>query len=259
MRIERVLAPNPGPFTGAGTNTWVVDGDGRVAIIDPGPVISSHADAIVERVGHRRVAAVVVTHTHEDHAPLANSLAGAFGVPALGYAAGPGFDPDDLLSDGSLVEVGGVTLEVIYTPGHSDDHLCFLTGRVLFTGDHIIGGSSVMVDEMGSYLHSLERLRKLDLDRLHPGHGEVMDEPHRVIDWYVAHRLQRESEILAEVVGGARSVAEITESVYRDVHTDLHPLAARSVVAHLRKLTADGVVRFDGRFAEPSANHRTSP
>ncbi len=253
MRIERVLAPNPGPYTGAGTNTWVLDGGDGVAVVDPGPDMASHGEAIVERVGDRDVVAVVVTHTHEDHAPLANPLARTFDAPALGYAPGPKFDPDSLLADGSLVKIGDVSLEVIHTPGHSDDHLCFLTGRVLFTGDHIIGGSSVMVEEMGSYLRSLRKVRALDVDRLHPGHGDVIHEPGELIDWYMAHRLQRESEILEVVTGGARSVAEIVEAVYRDVTTDLHPLAARSVVAHLRKLAADGVVRFDGRSTEPSA------
>lgn len=246
MRIERVLAPNPGPFTGPGTNTWIVDDEGSVVVIDPGPLDRDHERAITDAIAGRDVSAVVVTHTHIDHAPLANPLARDIAVPALGYGPGPQFVPDQKLDEGSRLEFGASSLEVVYTPGHSDDHLCFLVDRVLFTGDHIMGGSSVMVEDMGAYLRSLARVRELDLDRLYPGHGEVMDDPHRVVDWYVAHRLQREQEILTAVAGGAGTVNDIVEVVYRDVDRSLHPLAARSVIAHLRKLADEGRLGFDG-------------
>lgn len=242
MRIERVLAPNPGPYTGAGTNTWLLEAGGEVVVIDPGPRIRSHAAAIAAQLGERPARAVLVTHTHEDHAPLANPLAVELGVPTHGYAPGPEFDPDLLLADGSAVTVGGVDIEVIHTPGHSDDHLCFLVGKVLFTGDHIMGGSSVMVERMAPYLASLEKLRRLELEALHPGHGEVVDRPREVIDWYIAHRLQREQEIVGAIRTGAGTVTEIVEVVYREVDPSLHPLAATSVGAHLDKLRADGIV-----------------
>lgn len=252
MRIDRVLAPNPGPFTGPGTNTWLLDGGGEVVVIDPGPLDSGHASAILDRIGGREVGAVVVTHTHEDHAPLANPLAGDLGVPAYGYRTGPDFEPDLRLEEGSSLVVGDVEVTVVHTPGHSDDHLCFLADRVLFTGDHIMGGSSVMVEEMEPYLHSLERLRQLDLDWLYPGHGEVLDDPHGVIDWYVAHRMEREREVVRAVKeGGARSVGEIVEVVYREVDSDLHPLAARSVRAHVEKLAADDVLMLEGDRIRP--------
>lgn len=247
MKIERVLAPNPGPFTGPGTNTWLIDDGGHVAIIDPGPVSTSHFDAIASAVRGRQVAGVLVTHTHIDHAPLANPLARTLDVLAFGFEAGPEFDPDVRLGDGSTVGVGSLDLEVVHTPGHSDDHLCFLAGRVLFTGDHIMGGSSVMVERLAPYLESLERLRPLDLDRLYPGHGDVMENPAEVIDWYVAHRLERERQIIDAIAGGASTVSEIVEVVYRDVDSSLHPLAARSVTAHVDKLTADGVVIEEGQ------------
>jgi len=240
VRIERVLAPNAGPFTGPGTNTWLLESDGKVVVIDPGPVSDAHFDAILAAIGRRSVASVLVTHTHSDHAPLANPLARELHVPAYGHAAGPEFDPDLRLTEGSTVTVGGIALEVIHTPGHSDDHLCFLTGRILFTGDHIMGGSSVMVEDMGSYLRSLERLQGLDLDRLYPGHGPEIERPQEVISWYIAHRLQREQEILEAIAGGAIDVDAIVESVYRTVDPSLHPLAARSVAAHLRKLEQEG-------------------
>ncbi len=252
MRIERVLAPNPGPFTGPGTNTWIVDDDGSLVVIDPGPLDRGHERAITDAIGDRGVTAVVVTHTHVDHAPLANPLARDIAVPALGYGPGPQFAPDRQLGEGSRVEFGSATLEVVHTPGHSDDHLCFRVGRVLFTGDHIMGGSSVMVEDMGAYLRSLARVRRLDVDHLYPGHGEVMDDPHQVVDWYVAHRLQREQEILTALAGGAGTVSDIVEVVYRDVDSSLHPLAARSVAAHLGKLADEGRVSFDGTRAELS-------
>jgi glyoxylase-like metal-dependent hydrolase (beta-lactamase superfamily II) len=254
MKIERVLAPNPGPFTGPGTNTWILDGGGEVVVIDPGPVDDRHATAIVERVGERAVAAVVVTHTHEDHAPLANPLASGLGVPAYGYGPGPAFDPDLRLTDGTTLSVGDVGVEVVHTPGHADDHVCFLADRVLFTGDHIMGGSSVMVDKMVPYLHSLEKVRRLDVGWLYPGHGDVLDDPRAVIDWYQAHRQERERQVIEAVIAGANSVAEIVEVVYRDVDSSLHPLAARSVAAHVEKLVAEGAVRRVGkRLAHESA------
>lgn len=245
MRIERVLAPNPGPFTGPGTNTWVVGDSSEVVVIDPGPRNNSHADAIEAVVGDRTVAAVIVTHTHEDHAPLANPLALSVSSPALGYAPGPEFEPDTRLLEGSTVAFAGTSLDVLHTPGHSDDHLCFRLGRVLFTGDHVMGGSSVMVDDLAPYLRSLERLRTETFDRMYPGHGPEIEDPATVIDWYIAHRIQREEEILAAVIAGASSVTEIVETVYAEVDSSLHPLAARSVSAHLRKLADEARVGFD--------------
>jgi glyoxylase-like metal-dependent hydrolase (beta-lactamase superfamily II) len=241
MRIERVLANNPGPFTGPGTNTWVLDdGTGQVVIIDPGPVDSRHATSIMEIVTDRHVEAVLVTHTHSDHAPLANPLARDLGVPAVGHARGPGFEPEIRLLDGARFPVGGIDLQVVHTPGHADDHLCFRAGNALFSGDHIMGGSSVMVEDMGPYLDSLRKLRGTGLERLHPGHGEEMSEADSVIDWYLAHRLQRHEEVRAAVARGASSVADIVEVVYQDVDRALHPLAARSVQAHVTLLIAEG-------------------
>lgn len=247
MRIDRVLADNPGPFTGPGTNTWVLDdGSGAVVVIDPGPVDSRHARAIMEMVGARRVEAVLVTHTHTDHAPLANPLARDLGVPAVGHAAGPGFDPEVRLLDGARFDVGEIRLDVIHTPGHADDHLCFRAGNVLFSGDHIIGGSSVMVDDMGRYLDSLRKLKGTGLHHLYPGHGEEMSDPDGVIDWYLAHRLQRHEEILEAIAAGAASIPDIVEVVYRDVDPALHPLAARSVEAHVTLLISEGRITSQG-------------
>jgi glyoxylase-like metal-dependent hydrolase (beta-lactamase superfamily II) len=246
VKIERVLAPNPGPFTGPGTNTWVVGDATEVVVIDPGPRDTSHESEIVDTIDDRTVVAVIVTHTHSDHAPLANPLARQVDSPALGHAPGPEFDPDERLVDGSVVRFAGASLEVLHTPGHADDHLCFRLGTALFTGDHIMGGSSVMVDDLGPYMTSLRRLRRDSFTRLYPGHGPEIENPAEVIDWYIAHRLQREQEILAAVRSGADTVGAVVESVYATVDTDLHPLAARNVVAHLRKLAEEGVVEVSG-------------
>ena len=220
------------------TNTWVVGDDRTVVVLDPGPVIRSHGDQILATVGDRKVSSVIVTHTHVDHAPLANPLSGDVDAPAIGYASGPDFEPDVRVEDGSMIEVAGRQLVVVHTPGHS--------GSSLFTGDHIMGGSSVMVEDMGPYLASLDRIHHAGLERLYPGHGDVMDEPDEVISWYLAHRLERERQIVDAIAGGADSVGAVVEVVYADVDSSLYPLAARSVVAHLRKLESEGRARRTG-------------
>jgi glyoxylase-like metal-dependent hydrolase (beta-lactamase superfamily II) len=171
---------------------------------------------------------------------MANPIARNLGVPAIGYGPGPDFNPDTVLTDGSEMVVGSVTIEVVHTPGHSDDHLCFRVGDVLFSGDHIMGGSSVMVETMGPYLESLRRLKDTGLSLIHPGHGDDIADPDAVIDWYIAHRLQRHQEILESIEEGARTIDEVVEIVYAKVDSSLYPLAKRSVRAHLALLTAEG-------------------
>lgn len=244
MKVDTILAPNPGPYTGPGTNTYVLRSDDAVLIIDPGPVIEEHLQAILESVHDAGPVAVLVTHSHIDHAPLAAPLAAELGVPTLGHSPGDGFVPDERLSDGQQVLVGNDTLTVVATPGHSDDHLCFRAGDLLFTGDHIMGGSTVMVQHMGDYLRSLEKVARLAASRLLPGHGPVIDNPQEVIDYYIDHRLEREAQILAALHDGDGTVGEVVERVYADVDRELHPLAAMSVAAHLRKLDEEGRVEF---------------
>ncbi len=246
MRVRRILAPNPSLYTGPGTNTYLIEDGGEALILDPGPIEDSHRRAILSAADGLVVRAVVVTHTHPDHAPLANPLADWWEVPAVGYEHGPEFRPDHRLSDGETIEVGASRLEAVYTPGHSDDHLCFRSGEVLFTGDHIMGGSSVLITDALPYMNSLERVARMKLARLYPGHGDLIDQPTEAIAWYIAHRQAREREILTAVVSGCRSVGEIVEEVYQDVDPALHNLAAYSVSAHLKKLAAEGKVRYSG-------------
>lgn len=253
MRIERILANNPGPFTGAGTNTWLFDdGAGTVAVIDPGPIDPVHHETILQRIGGRPVSGILVTHTHSDHAPMVNPLAEELGVPAIGHAPGPDFEPDIRLDDGQTHRVGVVELEAIHTPGHTEDHLCYRIENVLFTGDHIIGGSSVMVDDLGPYLASLRRLQGQNLERLLPGHGEEMSNAEAVIDWYLAHRLERHEQIYQVIVSGADTLQDVVATIYAGVDAALHPLAARSVRAHVGLLEEEGRIAWQGdRMAVP--------
>jgi glyoxylase-like metal-dependent hydrolase (beta-lactamase superfamily II) len=245
VAVTRVLAPNPGLYTGPGTNTWIIEADGEALVVDPGPIIDEHADAIVAALGHRVLAGVLVTHTHRDHAPLANPLGRDLGVEVLGHAPGPEFEPDRRLAEGDEVTLGGSTLTVLHTPGHADDHLCFLVGTELFTGDHIMGGSTVMIEDLSAYLTQLRRLRDLTLTRLYPGHGPVIEDPVVVIDHYIEHRLERERQIVAALIEGHDTIGDVVGLVYSDIDTSLHPLAAHSVAAHVRKLVDDGTVRFE--------------
>ncbi|NIA25744.1 MAG: MBL fold metallo-hydrolase [Gammaproteobacteria bacterium] len=245
MKVQRILAPNPGPYTGEGTNTYVVASGGEVLVIDPGPVDEQHRAAILETLGDRTPVVVLVTHTHSDHAPLANSLARHLGVATAGFGPGPRFKPDRTLSDNDVVPFGSAEVRVVATPGHSPDHLCYLAGDALFTGDHIMGGSSVFVEDMSAYLASLRRLQELSLRTLYPGHGAAMHDPQVVIADYLSHRLEREGQILAAVQSGATSVATIVEDIYAQVDPELRPLAGVAVRAHLTKLDDDRSVRFD--------------
>ena len=240
--VLRLLAPNPGIMTGPGTNTYVIVSEDECVVLDPGPVVDSHRAAIHKALLGLQPRAVVVTHTHPDHAPLANPLAAELGIRTYGYTAGPGFDPDRALRDGDRLRFGRSTLEVLHTPGHSSDHLCFLLGDALFTGDHIMGGSTVVVEDMTGYLRSLRRVGDLRPARLLPGHGHEIMNPGEVVTDYLEHRMAREGQIIAAIRGGARTVGAVLESVYREVDPRLHPAAAVSVLAHIRKLAAEGRV-----------------
>jgi glyoxylase-like metal-dependent hydrolase (beta-lactamase superfamily II) len=252
VTVDRVLAPNPGIYTGPGTNTYLIGDGDEVLILDPGPILDGHLLAILDACGDRTATGVVATHTHSDHAPLANPLADRLGVPVLGNRPGPGFDPDIRLSDGSEVAVGAATMTAVHTPGHSADHLCFrLSGR-LFTGDHIMGGSSVIMEDAAAYLDSLYRVQGLAVDRIEPGHGDSMNDAGMVIAGCIEHRLARELEILEAIASGAAIVSDIVDTVYAFVPSGLRSAATHQVVVQLAKLAADGEVRFLAGEAGPS-------
>ena len=252
MTVERVLAPNPSIYTGPGTNTYLVADGNEVAVIDPGPMIQTHLLAIVDAIGDRTAVAVIATHTHPDHAPLSNPLAARLGVPVLGHGPGPEFEPDVQLADGDDVRVGAHHLQAVHTPGHSVDHLCFRLSERLFTGDHIMGGSTVVMDDASAYLESLYRVQDLGVARIEPGHGDSMDDAGDVIAGYIEHRLGREQEILGVIRAGAGTVADIVDAVYSFVPADLRAAATHQVIVQLNKLLVDEKVRFSTGAAGPS-------
>jgi glyoxylase-like metal-dependent hydrolase (beta-lactamase superfamily II) len=248
--IERLLAPNPGLYTGPGTNTYLLVDSDQVLILDPGPVIDSHAAAIVAAVGDRTPVGVVVTHTHPDHAPLANRLAVILDAPVFGFGPGPAFFPDFELKDGASVPFGSDEILAVHTPGHTADHLCFRLGETLFTGDHIMGGSSVIMEDASAYLESLYLVADLGVGRIEPGHGDAMDDAGATISGYIDHRLERERQIVQAVRDGARTFDDIVDEVYETVPIGLRHAALHQVEVQVTKLLSDGAVTFSAGKAD---------
>jgi len=257
--VTRLTAPNPGMMTGPGTNTYLV-GEGELAVIDPGPDIASHIEKIIsETKGQLRW--ILCTHTHMDHSPAAAALKAATGAQLLGRPAPEGqdasFRPDFVVENGQRIDLGGLTLRAIHTPGHASNHLCYLLEqtRMLFTGDHVMQGSTVVINppdgDMRAYLASLERLLGEDIAVIAPGHGFLIGAPHKELRRLIAHRLAREAKVMKELKTlGEASLGELLPRVYDDVPARIHRVAARSLTAHLDKLVAEGAVRAaGGRFA----------
>jgi glyoxylase-like metal-dependent hydrolase (beta-lactamase superfamily II) len=258
--VRRLLAPNPSMMTGPGTNTYLIGSD-EVAVLDPGPVIESHLQAIQD-IAAAPIRWVLVTHTHPDHSPAAVELAKRTGASLAGRPAPVGehqdqsFVPDKVLEDGDQITVDGHVIETILSPGHASNHVCFRETALnwIFTGDHVIDGSTVVIDppdgNMKHYLKSLARVRDLQPTALAPGHGELIQDPERAIDWIVNHRLQREAKVYAALRDnpGLTSM-ELVPHVYQDVDKKLYGWAERSLLAHLLKLEHDGdAMRADGRW-----------
>ena len=249
--VRRLVAPNPSMMTGPGTNTYLF-GDTDIAVLDPGPAIEDHLANIRARAGGT-IRWVLVTHTHPDHSPGAASLASATGAQLLGAPAPDGehqdrtFEPHRILADGDTLETDEFSLVAVHTPGHASNHFCYHHVGLdwVFTGDHVIDGSTVVINppdgNMTHYLQSLERLKQMNCDKLAPGHGELIDDPERVIDWTIDHRLERERKVYGAVEANPGLTSrELVPEVYVDVPPGLFPLAERSLLAHLVKLAADG-------------------
>lgn len=245
--VRRIVAPNPSPMTGPGTNTYLVGID-EVAVIDPGPEVESHVDAIIGASMRERVRWVLLTHSHPDHAPATTRLVEATGAEVLAFSRrDAGVAVDRALVDGDVVEGTEFRLEALHTPGHSPDHLCFHLDeeRLLFTGDLVLGGTYSVVSphgggDMGAYLASLRRLRRMRLARIAPGHGDVVDDPRDRLDDYIRHREDRERQILAVLDDGPARIPEIVERIYTDTPASLLEVAAMQVLAHLVKLRNEG-------------------
>lgn len=247
LRIRRVLAPNPGVYTLEGTNTWIV-GEDPSLVIDPGPDDDGHLADVLRAAG--RIAAVLVTHRHEDHAPGAPLLAEAAGAPLFA------FNPDgagERLRDGQEWDGGGATLTAVHTPGHSPDHVVFHDAEHggLFTGDAVLGRGTSVIDppegDLAAYLRSLRRMRDLGPRAIYPGHGPVVFDAVGKLDEYLAHRAEREQQVLDALTEGLGTIEEMVERIYAEYPTDVRPLAARSVLAHLDKLVAEGRAARRGR------------
>jgi glyoxylase-like metal-dependent hydrolase (beta-lactamase superfamily II) len=247
-RVLRVLAPNPGPFTLEGTNTWVV-GEYPALVIDPGPDDAGHILTVLEGAGP--VEAVLLTHNHPDHAPGAVRMAEATRAAVMSFDPGRG---ERGLDDGETLAVGEVNLRVIHTPGHTPDHVCFFLepDGLLFTGDTVLGRGTSIVNppegDMSAYLSSLQHLRRLGARSIYPGHGPVVFDATEKLDEYLAHRAQRERQVLAELAAGRHTAEEMVPEIYQDeVPADMHAAAARSILAHLLKLERERRVVRTGR------------
>lgn len=249
--IRRLVAPNPSMMTGPGTNTYLF-GVEEIAVLDPGPIIDRHLDAI-QRVADAPIRWVLVTHTHPDHSPAASVLAQETGAELIGIPAPVGahqdesFQPDRVLADSDPFTGDAFTLRAIHTPGHASNHLCFHheASNWVFTGDHVIDGSTVVINppdgNMKQYIESLRRLRNMGCAALAPGHGEVIHDPERAIDWIIEHRLEREASVVAALQANPNvTTRELVPHVYKDVDKKLYGLAERSLLAHLLKLEEDG-------------------
>lgn len=246
--IRRLTAPNPGMMTGPGTNCYLVGTD-EVTVVDPGPDDAGHIEAIVA-AGGGHIRWIALTHTHIDHWPATPGLARCTGAQVAAFDARDGLEQVDRnLADGTTVGDGDARLVAIHTPGHASNHVCLWDEerRILFTGDHVMSGSTVVIappdGDMGAYMASLEKVRALGPAALAPAHGPLLTEPDAYLDGYLRHRLDREAQVdeaLAAVGPGGADTEALVAVIYTDVHELLHPVARFSVWAHLRKLAAEG-------------------
>jgi glyoxylase-like metal-dependent hydrolase (beta-lactamase superfamily II) len=259
--IRRVIANNPGPFTFVGTGVYII-GHGKVAVIDPGPMQEDHFEALKSALEGETVTHVLVTHGHSDHSPLAQPLADwagcktyakNCGVPTakgeLGSADDLGFEPDVQVGDGDVISGPGWTLDVIETPGHTCNHICFglREENACLTGDHIMGWSTTIVappdGDMGDYIRSLDKIEALNFDILWPTHGSpIREDVNGFIQAYRQHRLDRESAIIKHLKAGETNIPRMVEVMYANVEKRLHAAAAMSVLGHMLKLVEDGMV-----------------
>jgi glyoxylase-like metal-dependent hydrolase (beta-lactamase superfamily II) len=261
--IARVLAHNPSAFTYYGTQTYLVGTD-EVAVIDPGPDLPEHVDALERAIAGRPVAAIMCTHTHRDHSPAARPLAERTRAPIIGCAplaletVGPRADaafdgdyaPDRILGDGEPIDVDGEAIVAVATPGHTSNHLCFAYRGALFSGDHVMGWSTTVVvppdGDMADYMKSLDRLRQRDDRVYYPAHGPAVTNPQQYVRGLMGHRMQREKQILKLVSERPRPIPDIVANAYPGLDPRLVTAAGGSVFAHLLDLERRGLVERDG-------------
>ena len=268
--IRRIVAENPGPFTYLGTGTYIV-GAGEVAVIDPGPFMDEHLAAILKATEGEKIVAILTTHTHIDHSPLAHPLKAKTGATIYGRsdprtpsgfeeANEAHFKPDVEIEDGARVTGPGWTLEALATPGHASNHVCYSLPEenALFSGDHVMGWSTTVVSppdgDMGDYYASLDKVQARGFQTLWPTHGPPVTAVEPFLDAYRAHRLDRERQILAQLAQGQSRIKNMVAVMYAAVDPRLHPAAVHSVLAHLvhlvhtGKVVSEGAASIDGEF-----------
>jgi len=246
--IRRIVADNPGAMTGPGTNTYLAGVD-EIAVIDPGPDTDEHVDAVAG-CGGDRIRWILLTHTHPDHSPATARLKARTGAEVCAFDDRDDVPVDRRLADGDTVETTEFRIRTLHTPGHASNHLCYLLEeeRTLFSGDHIMDGSTVVIappdGDMAAYLDSLGKVRSIKrLRAIAPGHGHLITDPVERIDGYIAHRLEREAQVLGAVrAEGRATIAGIVAQLYPDLIDELVPRACQSVHAHLLKLAGEGHV-----------------
>ncbi|MBI4465255.1 MAG: MBL fold metallo-hydrolase [Acidobacteria bacterium] len=262
--IRRIVARNPGSFTGPGTGTYVI-GHGRVALIDPGPASGGHAEAVLHALRGETIDYILITHSHVDHWPAAGAIQQATGAQTYGFgpqasklvASGEEspdsrFLPDQRLRDGDVVEGPGWHLAAVHTPGHASDHLCFSLAEehALFSGDHVMGWSTSVIippdGDMEAYLCSLEKLLERDDAIYLPTHGPAIPDPRTHVRAFLEHRRERRAAILRRLDAGDATVPEIVKAVYVGLSPGLRWAAAHTVLAHLIELVGLGQVECDG-------------
>lgn len=255
VSVQRLLCPNASVMTGPGTNTYLL-GTGVMALVDPGPALPVHTDAIIKALDGRTLSHIFVTHTHGDHSPGTAALKALTGAEVVGFAPPPqalyqdaSFRPDRLYHEGEIIECDGFSVQLIHTPGHVSNHVCFLLKEdaLLFTGDHILQGTTPVIlppdGDMADYLNSLEQLLTLPLQGLAPGHGAVMRDPEQMITTLIRHRQRRELKILNAVTTlGEGTLDGLVVVAYDDVPEHLWPWAKKTLLAHLLKLQREGRV-----------------
>ena len=262
--IQRVIANNPGPFTYTGTGVYII-GDKNVAVIDPGPNLPEHRAALDKALEGRSISHVLMTHHHIDHSPLAIPLARDHGCKVYGYGmqvrppeggevrleAGDdlSFNPDVEIRCGDVIEGDGWTIDVIHTPGHTSNHMCYALREenTLFSGDHIMGWSTSVVSppdgHMGDYLDSLRRIKARHFDKIWPTHGPCIEQVDEFVQAYIDHRLNREVQIMDALKTGQSVIIDIVKKLYVDIDKRLYPAAAHSVLSHLIHMRETGRVR----------------
>lgn len=257
--IARILAHNPSAFTYYGTQTYLL-GEDELAVVDPGPDVSEHLDALEAAIAGRPIAAIMCTHTHRDHSPAARPLAERTDAPIIGCAplaletAGPRADasfdgdyaPSRVLHDGESLEMSGEEVLAVATPGHTSNHLCFSYRGALFTGDHVMGWSTTVVfppdGDMAAYMQSLQKLRQRDDRVYYPAHGPPVTNPQQYVRHLAGHRMQREKQILSLVRERPRPIFDIVRNAYPGLDPRLMTAAGGSVLAHLLDLQRRGLV-----------------